>query len=139
MAIALGRVLPLTGRTTVVVAGGSMEAAISGEPPPETKALLDTVGGGAPRLRGALEAMRAIAEVASWEARHAARIERGPWRTGWGPCPRTDRAQRPEHNLYRTNFLALYPSAFPLTARHSTPRSRSIARKVSSVNQCLSR
>ena len=43
----------------------------SGEPPPETKALLDTVGGGAPLLRGALEAFRAIAEVARWEARHA--------------------------------------------------------------------
>src|SRR6478736_6372499 len=60
----------------------------SGEPPPETKALLDTVGGGAPLLRGALEAFRAIAEVARWEARHAARIERGPWRTGWGALAR---------------------------------------------------
>ena len=60
----------------------------SGEPPPETKTLLDTVGGGAPLLRGALEAFRAIAEVARWEARHAARIERGPWRTGWGALAR---------------------------------------------------
>ena len=60
----------------------------SGEPPPETKALLDTVGGGAPLLRGALEAFRAIAQVARWEARHAARIERGPWRTGWGALAR---------------------------------------------------
>ena len=60
----------------------------SGEPPPETKALLDTVGGGAPLLRGALEAFRAIAEVARWEARHGARIERGPWRTGWGALAR---------------------------------------------------
>ena len=60
----------------------------SGEPPPETKALLDTVGGGAPLLRGALEAFRAIAEVARWEARHAARIERGPWRSGWGALAR---------------------------------------------------
>jgi acetate---CoA ligase (ADP-forming) len=60
----------------------------SGEPPPETKALLDTVGGGAPLLRGALEAFRAIAEVARWEARHAVRIERGPWRPGWGALAR---------------------------------------------------
>jgi acetate---CoA ligase (ADP-forming) len=60
----------------------------SGEPPPETKALLDTVGHGAPLLRGALEAFRAIAEVSRWEARHAARIERGPWRAGWGALAR---------------------------------------------------
>ncbi len=55
----------------------------SGEPPPETKALLDTVGGGAPLLRGALEAFRAIADVARWEGRHAARAGSGPWRSGW--------------------------------------------------------
>jgi acyl-CoA synthetase (NDP forming) len=55
----------------------------SGEPPPETKALLDTTGGGAPLLRGALEAFRAIAQVARWEARRAARREHGPWRRGW--------------------------------------------------------
>ncbi len=60
----------------------------SGEPPPETKALLDSTGGGAPLLRGALEAFRAIAEVARWERRHAARIERGPWRAGWGALAR---------------------------------------------------
>jgi acyl-CoA synthetase (NDP forming) len=60
----------------------------SGEPPPETKALLDSVGGGAPLLRGALEAFRAIAEVSRWEGRHAARIERGPWRAGWGALAR---------------------------------------------------
>ena len=34
----------------------------SGEPPPETKAVLDGDGGGAPILRGAVEAFRAIAE-----------------------------------------------------------------------------
>jgi acyl-CoA synthetase (NDP forming) len=55
----------------------------SGEPPPETKALLDTAGHGAPLLRGATEAFRAIAEVARWEARHAVRAEHGPWRGAW--------------------------------------------------------
>ncbi|MEO8436873.1 MAG: acetate--CoA ligase family protein [Chloroflexota bacterium] len=55
----------------------------SGEPPPETKALLDSTGGGAPLLRGAIEAFRAIAEVARWEGRHTARADAGPWRAGW--------------------------------------------------------
>ncbi len=55
----------------------------SGEPPPETKALLDADGSGAPLLRGALEAFRAIADVARWEGRHAARVGSGPWRPGW--------------------------------------------------------
>ena len=45
----------------------------SGEPPPETKALLDEDGGGAPLLRGAVEAFRAIAEVARWERRRGRR------------------------------------------------------------------
>jgi acetate---CoA ligase (ADP-forming) len=60
----------------------------SGEPPPETKALLDTTGGGAPLLRGALEAFRAIALVAEWERRRDERLERGPWRRGWGRLAR---------------------------------------------------
>jgi acyl-CoA synthetase (NDP forming) len=55
----------------------------SGEPPPETKALLDTTGGGAPLLRGALEAFRAIAQLARLEGRRTARREHGPWRRGW--------------------------------------------------------
>jgi acyl-CoA synthetase (NDP forming) len=55
----------------------------SGEPPPETKVLLDTVGGGAPLLRGAVPAFRAIAEVATWEGRHGRRVDAGPWRDGW--------------------------------------------------------
>jgi acyl-CoA synthetase (NDP forming) len=55
----------------------------SGEPPPETKAVLDAEGGGAPLLRGALESFRAIAELARWERRHATRPTRGPWRVGW--------------------------------------------------------
>ena len=62
----------------------------SGEPPPETKQLLDTVGGGAPLLRGAVPAFRAIAEVAAWEGRHDRRVDAGPWRDGW-PALAADR------------------------------------------------
>jgi acyl-CoA synthetase (NDP forming) len=55
----------------------------SGEPPPETKALLDEQGGGAPLLRGAVEAFGAIAAVARWEARRERRLAAGPWRETW--------------------------------------------------------
>jgi acyl-CoA synthetase (NDP forming) len=55
----------------------------SGEPPPETKAVLDGEGGGAPLLRGALESFRAIATVAGWEASRDRRLRGGPWRSGW--------------------------------------------------------
>ncbi len=62
----------------------------SGEPPPETKAVLDEAGGGTPMLRGALEAFRAIAEVARWERRHERRLTAGPWRASW-PAVAADR------------------------------------------------
>ena len=62
----------------------------SGEPPPETKALLDTKGGGAPLLRGGIEAFTAIASVARWEARRDLRRAVGPWRGGW-PALAADR------------------------------------------------
>ncbi len=55
----------------------------SGEPPPETKVLLDEQGEGAPLLRGALEAFSAIAAAARWERVRARRLEVGPWRTTW--------------------------------------------------------
>ncbi len=55
----------------------------SGEPPPETKAVLDEEGDGAPLLRGALESFRAIAAVARWEAWRERRRKVGPWRDGW--------------------------------------------------------
>ncbi len=55
----------------------------SGEPPPETKALLDEQGSGAPLLRGASEAFRAIGSLARWERRREARPSTGPWREGW--------------------------------------------------------
>ena len=62
----------------------------SGEPPPETKAVLDDGGDGAPLLRGALEAFTAIASVARWERMRARRLDRGPWRQGW-PALAADR------------------------------------------------
>ena len=55
----------------------------SGEPPPETKTLLDTEGGGAPLLRGASEAFTAIAAVARWLRRREHRVTTGPWRATW--------------------------------------------------------
>jgi acyl-CoA synthetase (NDP forming) len=55
----------------------------SGEPPPETKAMLDERGDGAPLLRGALEAFSAIAAAARWERARARRLAVGPWRTTW--------------------------------------------------------
>jgi acyl-CoA synthetase (NDP forming) len=55
----------------------------SGEPPPDTKALLDEHGHGAPLLRGASEAFRAIGSLARWERRRAARQADGPWRDTW--------------------------------------------------------
>jgi len=55
----------------------------SGEPPPETKAVLDQHGGGAPLLRGTLEAFRAISSVARWETWRERRLAHGPWRASW--------------------------------------------------------
>jgi acyl-CoA synthetase (NDP forming) len=64
----------------------------SGEPPPETKAVLDRDGDGAPLLRGATEAFRAIALVARWERRRAKRLTDGPWRPGWPALAATRRS-----------------------------------------------
>ena len=55
----------------------------SGEPPPETKAVLDEQGDGAPLLRGAVEAFSAITSVARWERARVRRLDRGPWRARW--------------------------------------------------------
>jgi acetyltransferase len=55
----------------------------SGDPPPETKAVLDEQGGGAPLLRGAREAFGAIGALAWWERRRAERRSVGPWRGSW--------------------------------------------------------
>ena len=55
----------------------------SGDHPPETKAVLDEHGAGAPLLRGALEAFSAIGSVARWQARHERRRKGDPWRDTW--------------------------------------------------------
>ncbi len=62
----------------------------SGEPTPELKRLLDEEADGAPLLRGAVPAFAAIAGVARWEARRAARAVAGPRREGW-PALAADR------------------------------------------------
>lgn len=78
----------------------------SGEPPPETKAVLDTVGGGAPLLRGVMEAFRAIAGLATWERRRSRRQAYGSWRPSW-PALAAD----------RTSFGADPAPLGPLTGR----------------------
>jgi acetate---CoA ligase (ADP-forming) len=94
----------------------------SGEPPPETKALLDAEGDGAPLLRGGLEAFAAIAKAAAWEARRDLRRVVGPWRGGW-PALAADRtsygtdpsplppATRPPRSLSERESLAFLAAA----------------------------
>jgi len=77
----------------------------SGEPPPETKALLDRDGDGAPLLRGASEAFTAIASLARWEATHHRRASVGPWRAEW-PALAADRAAYGQGHDSRANRLA---------------------------------
>jgi acetate---CoA ligase (ADP-forming) len=55
----------------------------SGEPPPETKRVLDEEGDGAPLLRGASEAFTAIASVSRWLERRKSRAAYGPVRAEW--------------------------------------------------------
>ncbi len=54
----------------------------SGDVSGETKAVLDAAGG-IPMVRGAVEALCAIARLAWWEARRADRLARGPRRAEW--------------------------------------------------------
>jgi acyl-CoA synthetase (NDP forming) len=77
----------------------------SGEPPAETKLMLDSEGGGAPLLRGASEAFTAIASLARWLHRREARLATGPVRPAWS-----------ELVADRTAF-ALDPYARPETGR----------------------
>ena len=87
----------------------------SGEPPPETKELLDTKGGGAPLLRGGLEAFTAIASVAKWEARRDLRRAVGPWRGGWPALA----ADRTSHGADPTPVLPAARTPRPLSERES--------------------
>ena len=54
----------------------------SGDVSEQVKATLDEAGG-MPMLRGAVEAFTAIARLAGWERRRAARLAQGPWRKAW--------------------------------------------------------
>jgi acyl-CoA synthetase (NDP forming) len=62
----------------------------SGEPPAETKHVLDDEGSGTPMLRGTVEAFTAIASLAGWERRRERRLADGPWRGSW-PALAVDR------------------------------------------------
>ena len=90
----------------------------SGEPPPETKAVLDGAGGGAPLLRGTQEAFRAIASLAAWERRRARRAERGPWRAEW---------PRLAADLVSYGNARTIPASGPPTAGRSLPELESLA------------
>jgi len=61
----------------------------SGDATPEIQAALEAAGG-IPLLRGTLEAFRAIAGLARWEARRGERLADGPWRARW-PALAADR------------------------------------------------
>jgi acyl-CoA synthetase (NDP forming) len=87
----------------------------SGDPPPETKAVLDEQGGGAPLLRGASEAFGAIAAVGRWARRADARRARGPWREDWTALA----ADRTAYGFDTTATSALPPSPRPLGERES--------------------
>ncbi len=87
----------------------------SGEPPPETKAVLDGEGGGVPLLRGAMEAFRAIAGVARWEGWRERRLAHGPWRAGW-PALAADRVSYGAEAIGAGHDRA--PAADPSAAVH---------------------
>ena len=119
----------------------------SGDPPPETKAVLDEQGGGAPLLRGAREAFRAIGALASWERRRAARRSVGPWRESWpvlardrtaygfdmpapdGELPRTGRSlgERESLELLRHVGLAVTPAVAVRDAASAVEAARPLA------------
>ncbi len=108
----------------------------SGEPPPETKAVLDEEGGGAPLLRGASEAFRAIAHAARWERRRERRLSAGPWRPAWPALVSTprpfalsaDEAASPDAQPHRHRILSeresldlLRAAGLPVTAAIAVP------------------
>jgi acetyltransferase len=88
----------------------------SGDPPPETKAVLDEQGGGAPLLRGAREAFQAIGSIARWTRSQESRIARGPWRASWPALA----ADRTAYGLDEAAPLVVAaPSGRPLGERES--------------------
>ena len=92
----------------------------SGDHPPETKAVLDEHGAGAPLLRGAVEAFTAIASVARWQARHESRIgpDGGPWRAGW-PALSADRTPYGRDGESRERASDVAPTTLALPERES--------------------
>ncbi len=104
----------------------------SGEPPPETKALLDGDGGGAPLLRGAVPAFRAIAQVARWEGRHERRPGDGPARPGWPAlaADRTSHGADPESSRDRADRVPVAlsePESLTLVKAAGIPVTQAIA------------
>jgi acyl-CoA synthetase (NDP forming) len=93
----------------------------SGDVSEQVKATLDEAGG-IPMLRGAVEAFTAIARLAGWERRRAARLVRGPWREAW-PALAADRLSWGMDDT-------LDPLAREGAARHRTalPERESLAR-----------
>ncbi|HEY0442815.1 MAG TPA: acetate--CoA ligase family protein [Candidatus Limnocylindrales bacterium] len=73
----------------------------SGEPTPETKRLLDDEGGGAPMLRGAVEAFSAIARLGRWERLRGERVAGDPRRAEWTALA-DDRTSRANDQLPAT-------------------------------------
>jgi len=94
----------------------------SGDPPPETKAVLDEHGDGAPLLRGTVEAFRAIASLARWELGRTRRLERGPWREGW---PRLA-MDRTAYGLALEAGADLSGSAWPVSSARALPERESL-------------
>jgi acyl-CoA synthetase (NDP forming) len=92
----------------------------SGDHPPETKAVLDEHGAGAPLMRGAVEAFTAIASVARWQGRHESRTgpDGAPWRPGW-PVLAADRTPYGRDTAVRAGAVALAPATRVLPERES--------------------
>ncbi len=85
----------------------------SGEPPPETKAVLDGEGGGAPLLRGAMEAFRAVASVARWERWRDQRLAVGPWRLGWSELAADRTSYGADPSMALAGAISAMPSMRP--------------------------
>lgn len=92
----------------------------SGDHPPETKAVLDEHGAGAPLMRGAVEAFTAIASVARWQGRHETRSgpDGGPWRSGW-PALAADRTPYGRDDESRDRATQAAPVTHALPERES--------------------
>ncbi len=98
----------------------------SGDLSEQVKTTLDAAGG-MPMLRGASEAFGAIARLAGWERRRAARNERGPWRPDW-PALAGDRTPWAADDTPDPLTLAARRTASNRTARYALPERESLER-----------